>query len=108
MAQLDVFDFLRPDRREAGDGARAGGAAQERAAAFRNERRDGPLLAPARLLFNSTLPAGLPLGSGFLLMTVSLRAILLAHIAEIGVGPAKFFLGLTGVALRQPRKKLEI
>jgi hypothetical protein len=46
------------------------------------------LFAPARLLFTSALPAGLPLGSGFLLMTISLHATLLARIAEIGVGPA--------------------
>ena len=41
--------------------------------AFRNERRDGPFFAPARFL-ESALPAGLPVLSGVLLMTVSLRS----------------------------------
>jgi hypothetical protein len=41
-------------------------------------------------------------------MTVSLRATIVARIAEIGCGVRQNFLSVTGVALLYASKKLEI
>ena len=107
VAQLDVLDLLRPDRRETRDRTGAGRAAQQRAAGFQERTPRRTFLCSGAIL-ESTLPAGLPVLSGVLLMTVSLRATIVARIAEIGCGVRQSFLSVTGVASLHPSKKLEI
>ena len=108
MAQLDVFDFLRPDSRKTRDRAGAGCAAKERAARFQERTPRLALLCSGAMTFHVGIPGRLTLVSRVLLMTVSLRATIVARIAEIGCGLRRSFLSVTGVALRHASKKLEI
>jgi hypothetical protein len=57
MAQLDVFDFLRPDGRKAGDRAGACRAADQRPAGFEERTPRRTLLCSGPIAFHDGIPS---------------------------------------------------